>query len=188
MSIIEIFILAFALAMDAFSVSIMAGLQGYCSRKQVLRMAVAFALFQFFMPIIGWFLALQIHNIIMVYDHWVAFILLAIIGGKMIWESRGDNDAPNTDPTKGITLLMLAIATSIDALAVGISFAALDADILSASIIIGLVCFAMTAVGMYLASKLAQNKSYISMYANILGGVLLISIGVKILFEHGVFG
>ncbi len=187
MSFTEILILALALAMDAFSVAIMTGVKGCCSYKQMLRMSVTFAFFQFMMPIIGWVLAIQFYDVIVSLDHWIAFTLLAFVGGKMLWEAKGDQHTLQDDPTKGLTLLLLAIATSIDALAVGISLAALSVSIFWSSVVIGIVCFVMTVLGMRLSYMLVRNRDDISKFANIFGGLILIAIGMKILFEHGVF-
>ncbi len=184
MNLFEIFLLALALAMDALSVSIMAGIKGCCAPRQILRMSGAFGFFQFLMPILGWLLASQLYDFIMSFAPWLAFFLLFLVGVKMLWEARSAQDELQNDPTQGLTLIMLAIATSIDALAVGISFAALNMEILWTASIIGIVCFIMTALGMKLSNLLVSSKGNISKYANIIGGLLLISIGVKILLEH----
>ncbi len=188
MGLLEIITLGFALSMDTFSVAVAVGLQRCCSYKQTLRMAGSFAFFQCLMPIIGWFLGTQVHDIIATYDHWVAFILLSFVGGKMIYESREAQQAPSTDPTKGYTLLILSIATSIDALAVGISLAALKTDIFLPAVIIGIICFLVTALGLHLRKIFIKNQCNFAKYANVFGGILLIVIGIKILVEHGVFG
>ncbi len=186
MSFFEIFIIAVALAADAFSVALVVSIKGCCSAKQILRMASTFGFFQFFMPLVGFFLYSQVHSFIEAYDHWIAFILLAVVGGKMLWEgySHSDEDADepkNGDPTKGFTVIVLAIATSIDALAVGGTFAALHVDVWSSAILIGVVCFIMTAIGMILSRCLLQKNSLIVKYANMIGGIVLIAIGLRIL-------
>ncbi len=186
MTIAEILILSLALSVDAFSVAVIAGANG-CSHRQVLRMAGTFGVMHFLMPSLGWFFALQLKDIIGAFDHWVAFILLAFVGGKMIWEAIQNPEDENIDLTKGLALLMLAFATSVDTLAVGISFTALNINVLWTVISISLTCFLATAVGMYLSHAILQNKVNIAKYANIFGGFILISIGVKILFEHGAF-
>ncbi len=186
MNYIEILLLALALSMDAFSVALMAGLKGCSSLRQTLRLAGAFGFFQFAMPLAGWLLAGQAQNFIAAFDHWVAFGLLTLVGGKMLWDAK-DLKENDSDPTLGGTLLILAIATSIDALAVGVSFAALNVNIFTASLIIGIVCFGVSFLGAQLSARLALKNERISTYANVLGGIILIAIGVKILFEHGVF-
>lgn len=194
MPISEIFMLALALAMDAFAVSVGTG----CALRTVNtglygRMAGAFGFFQFFMPVVGWALGLTVQGYISDFDHWVAFVLLAWIGGSMIRESRGSGDDDDTcpvlshDPSRGRALLLLAVATSIDALAVGLSFALLEVPVLMPSIVIGLVCAVLTAAGLFLGQKLARAALF-GRRAELLGGCVLLIIGLKILVEHGVFG
>ncbi len=185
MTFFEIFIIAVALAADAFSVALVVSIKGCCSTKQILRMASIFGFFQFFMPLVGFFLFNQVHDFIEAYDHWVAFILLSLVGGKMLWEgyAHDANDAEepsSTDATKGLTALTLAIATSIDALAVGGTFATLHMEIWMPSIVIGIVCFIMTALGMILSRCLLQKNATIVRYANMIGGIILIAIGLRI--------
>ncbi len=189
MSFLEVFIIALALAADAFSVALVVSIKGCSSCKQILRMSSAFGFFQFFMPLMGFFLYTQVHNYIEKYDHWIAFVLLAIVGGKMLWEGinhdkEEDESTHIQDPTKGITVLTLALATSIDALAVGGTFASLRMDIWWPSLLIGVVCFIMTAMGMMLSRFLLQQNAYIVKYANVIGGIILVGIGCKILFPE----
>jgi putative Mn2+ efflux pump MntP len=148
----------------------------------VLRLAAAFGLFQFAMPIAGWLAGLTIVNVIANYDHWIAFALLAYVGSKMIWEAlKKEEEKETDDQTKGLPLLLLSIATSIDALAVGFSFSVLKEQILFPSVIIGIVCFLMTAVGVIFGKVLAR---IFGKKVSIFGGVVLIGIGIKILIEH----
>lgn len=148
----------------------------------VLRLASAFGVFQFVMPIIGWLAGLTIVNIIAGYDHWVAFALLAYVGSKMIWEAlKKEQEKEINDQTKGLSLLMLSIATSIDALAVGFSFSLLRTEIIFPAVIIGIVCFLMTIVGMIFGKGLA---GIFGKKVGIFGGLVLIGIGVKILIDH----
>ncbi len=186
MSFFEIFIIAVALAADAFSVALVVSIRGCCSAKQILRLASFFGFFQFFMPLLGFFLFNQIQSFMENYDHWVAFILLSFVGGKMLFEGYKHNEAVEKndhtlDPTKGITALTLALATSIDALAVGVTFASLQMNIWIPSLIIGAVCFFVTALGMLISRFLLQKNAYIVRYANMIGGIVLIGIGLKIL-------
>jgi len=183
MSLITIFLLAVGLGIDAFSVAI--GIGATHQQKSwtpVLRLSCAFGLFQFFMPLIGWLAGSTVVNLIAGFDHWIAFGLLALIGVKMIREAfEAEENEERADKTKGMPLLMLSIATSIDALAVGFSFSLLKTPILYPSVIIGLVCFAMTAVGMVFGKALAR---IFGRKVEILGGLVLIGIGIKILMEH----
>jgi putative Mn2+ efflux pump MntP len=176
---------ALALAMDAFAVSIgLSVLPGGLKFSQSLRLALFFGFFQFFMPLVGWLSGKQIHHLIRNVDHWVAFGLLLFVGGKMVADSfRKQEVKKNTahDPTVGITLILLSIATSIDAFAVGLSFAALQHKILIPSLLIGIVALILTFVGTRLGpviGKMAGKR------AEFLGGLVLIFIGVKILIDH----
>lgn len=183
MSLFTIFLLAVGLGIDAFSVAI--GI-GAANRKQswtpVLRLSLAFGLFQFVMPLAGWLAGSTVVSLIENFDHWVAFALLVLVGGKMIWEGlEKEKDEEKADQTRGWPLLLLSIATSIDALAVGFSFSLLKTPILFPAVIIGVVCFAMTAVGMTFGKVLAR---IFGKKVEILGGLVLIAIGVKILIEH----
>jgi len=183
MSFISIFLIALALSMDAFSVAMALGAAG---RKvpsiTVIRLATAFGIFQFVMPILGWLLGKTVVSYISDYDHWIAFALLTIVGIRMIKEYFDKDEKERTkDPTKSWSLLMLSIATSIDALAVGVSFAFFDVNIYYASAIIGIVCFIITALGMIFGKKLSV---LLGKKAVLLGGIVLIAIGIKIVIEH----
>jgi putative Mn2+ efflux pump MntP len=180
---ISILIIAIGLGMDAFSVAVGVGANSRAlSLMPALRLSFHFGLFQFLMPIAGWFAGSTVANIIAAYDHWIAFGLLAVVGGKMIVESFSQEEKVfTTDPTRGITLIMLSVATSIDALAVGLGFAFLKIPILIPSIIIGIVAFCMTAMGMFFGDKLGK---VFGRRVGIVGGVILIVIGVKIVIEH----
>jgi len=183
MDLITVFIIAVGLGIDAFSVAI--GIGAANEKKSwppVLRLASAFGAFQFFMPVAGWFAGLTVVSIIDSYDHWVAFVLLAFVGGKMIREGFAEEkEEEKTDRTKGMPLLLLSIATSIDALAVGFSFSLLKTQIIIPAVIIGVVCFAMTAVGMLFGKVLA---GIFGKKVEIFGGAVLIAIGIKILIDH----
>ena len=183
MSLITIFLLAIGLGVDAFSVAIGIGAAGYKkSWAPVLRLSLAFGIFQFVMPLVGWLAGSTVVDWIQGFDHWVAFALLVVVGGKMIWEGfEEEADEEKTDQTCGWPLLVLSIATSIDALAVGFSFSLLKTPILFPAAIIGIVCFMMTAVGMIFGKVLAR---IFGRKVEILGGLVLIAIGVKILMEH----
>lgn len=177
--------IALALAMDAFAVSIgISTALKDVTKKQIVRVAFAFGIFQFMMPVIGWSAGHNIQRYIQNFDHWVGFGLLLIIGVRMIYHSlkqRDDSKKPISDPTRGSSLLLLAVATSIDALAVGLSLAVLDVEIIYPAIVIGLVAFLMTVFGMKMGSFLGK---FVRSAGEILGGVILIIIGVTILIEH----
>jgi len=185
MSIVVLLGIALALAMDAFAVSIGLGLSLHpATAAQTLRLAFHFGLFQFLMPVAGWAAGERSIGLIGPYDHWVAFGLLLAVGGKMTIESfrkGGEDRLERPDPTRGISLLVLSVATSLDALAVGISLAALGVAIQYPAIIIGLVAFVMTIVGMKLGPVLGR---IIGRRAELLGGLVLILIGIRILVDH----
>ncbi len=183
MNLINTIFIAFGLAMDAFAVSITSGLTiKNLKIKHAFRIAFFFGLFQAIMPIIGWFSGLNIKDFIVSIDHWIAFILLSFIGCKMIYEStKIESEEIKTNPLHFHTLLLLSIATSIDALAVGISFAFLQISIITPIIIIGVVTFILSFIGVFIGDvkgHLFQGK------IEILGGIILIGIGLKILIEH----
>lgn len=196
MAILTLLALAVALAMDAFAVAVATGMQLRCiTLPQTVRMAGAFGFFQFAMPVAGWFLGVGVQKHIENYDHWVAFALLAFIGGRMLkeaWEKRGQNLEEEcavcpADPTKGTSLLVLAVATSIDALAVGLSMAILGQGVWFPAVVIGVVCAALTAFGIHLGRIMCSLAGNWGNYANIAGGLVLIGIGFNILRDHGVW-
>jgi len=183
MDIFSIFAIAVGLAMDAFSVSIVAGAAIETPNfRHYFRLAFHFGLFQFLMPIIGYLAGSSIESYIKDYDHWIAMGILLFIGGKMIKDSFSKEEKNiHKDPSKGFTLIFLSIATSIDALAIGLSLGVLGKVILIPSIIIGIVCSGFSIGGVYLgkrAGNLLGNK------VERIGGIILIIIGVKIVFEH----
>jgi putative Mn2+ efflux pump MntP len=177
--------IAFALAMDAFAVSLGLGLSlKPATGGQTFRLAFHFGLFQFLMPVVGWAAGETLIRHIEKYDHWVAFVLLLGVGGKMIYESfrpEKGSGSGRSDPTRGASLLVLSVATSLDALAVGLSLAALRVDIVFPAVVIGIVAFAMTVAGMKIGPSLGK---IIGRRAELLGGVILILIGIKILVDH----
>jgi putative Mn2+ efflux pump MntP len=180
--------IALGLAMDAFSVAIGVSIAlGGTSKRQTFRLAWHFGLFQALMPIIGWLAGTSVRPWIERWDHWLAFVLLGAVGGRMIIESiRGDDGKPTrTDPTRGWSLVVLSIATSIDALAVGLSFAALGVQVWTPAAIIGVTAAVMTLLGT-LGGR-ALGARFGSRMA-VVGGVVLIGIGLWILFEHLVAG
>ncbi len=185
MSILEILLLAIGLAMDCFSVSVAAGLSSHNTQKgPFVLMALFFGLFQALMPVIGWFCANQFAAYMDQFDHWIAFLLLLYLGGNMIRESFKDEEQ-TAEISHLRTLLVLSIATSIDALAVGISFACIGmstfGDILLPIIVIGSVSFVLSCVGSLIGAMVGKR---INLRAELLGGIILIVIGTKILIEH----
>lgn len=182
---------AVALAMDAFAVAIATGVSlKQVSFRQTFRLSYHFGLFQTLMPIIGWRLGASMQSYVQASAHWVAFILLALVGSNMLKEAIDDNQEQSKrtdkDSTKGMTMVVLSIATSIDALAVGLSMSMLQVSIIYPAIIIGLVAGAFTIVGLHLGKYIA-NLSWLSMRAKIVGGLVLWLIGLNILRENGVF-
>ncbi len=183
MNLAEMLLLSTGLAMDAFAVSIAAGL----TTKQpkltgALKIAVVFGIFQASMPFLGWLLANNFGSWVEKFDHWIAFCLLFFIGAKMIFESfkRGDN-RPAENPLKTNVLLTLAFATSVDAFAAGISFSFLKIAIFSPVIMIGIVTFVFSFAGVKIGSRIGH---YLEHKVTVLGGLVLIGFGVKILAEH----
>ncbi|WP_319471761.1 manganese efflux pump MntP family protein [uncultured Pseudodesulfovibrio sp.] len=185
MGSIELITIAIALAMDAFAVSIATGVTlKSVSPRQTFRLAWHFGLFQALMPVLGWYLGGTVRSYIETYDHWIAFGLLGYIGYNMIREAFADEEETQGDPTKGMTLVILSIATSIDALAVGLSLSMLGISVWWPSLIIGIVALLFTAAGLHLG-KTAVKAERLGKYSEILGGTVLIAIGLKILWEHG---
>ncbi|MCX6826562.1 MAG: manganese efflux pump MntP family protein [candidate division Zixibacteria bacterium] len=184
MNIFAIIGIAFGLAMDAFAVAIAVGSRmNRLTVRPLFRLSFHFGLFQFMMPIIGWLIGSQIARLVHNFDHWVAFGLLSIIGSKMIYESftKHERKASFNDPTRKWSLLMLSIATSIDALAVGLGIAFLDVKIILASLIIGVVAAIMTMIGMVFGRILGTRFGRIM---EIVGGSILIVIGINIVVGH----
>lgn len=179
---VTIWLIALSLAMDAFAVSISNGVsvRGFGGRHAVLQ-GIYFGVFQFLMPVIGWFLGSSVKTYISSVDHWIAFGLLAVIGGNMIRESLHPEEEAGQSRLSAKVLVLQAVATSIDALAVGISFAILDVNIWMASAIIGVVAFVLGVAGGFLGKRLGD---FLESKAEFVGGLVLIAIGVKILVEH----
>jgi putative Mn2+ efflux pump MntP len=182
MGIITILLIAIGLSMDSFAVSVSNGLtiRDLDIRKMIL-IAFSLAIFQALMPLFGWLAGVGVENYIKEFDHWIAFILLSFIGGKMIYEGIFKKDSLKNSKLKIATLLGQSLATSIDAFAIGISFAFLDIEILFPVIIIGVITFIASIIGLYIG-KYFGDKFGSSL--EIFGGVVLVGIGLKILIEH----
>ncbi|MBL7967629.1 MAG: manganese efflux pump [Prolixibacteraceae bacterium] len=183
MEILTVFFLAIGLSFDSFAVSVCSGLNLPQIRFiQATKIAIFLALFQALMPLVGWLVGNSIKSLIEPVDHWIAFGLLSLIGGKMIIESFIDSEQREIkNPLHIKVILLLSLATSIDALAVGFSFATLLEKILIAVFIIGSVTFIASMLGILLGKKTGPK---INKYAEIIGGLILIIIGTKILIEH----
>mgnify|MGYP000819924287 FL=1 len=182
MGLIELFLIAVGLSMDAFAVSVCKGLaMPKCTFKKAAIVGLWFGGFQALMPAIGYVLGAQFQETIASIDHWIAFVLLALIGGNMIHEAL-DNDEEEADASLDVkTMFLLAVATSIDALAIGITFAFLKVNIIPAVCFIGIVTFIISFAGVKIGNVFGaryKNK------AEIVGGVILILLGLKILLEH----
>ena len=182
MSFVEILLIGIGLSMDAFSVSICKGLttKGF-SWKMALTCGLWFGFFQALMPVIGYFLGVQFQQYIEAYDHWIAFGLLFLIGANMIREALMGKEEESSNLLDFRTMLLLAIATSIDALAVGVSFACIQVRLWSSVLIIGVTTFLFSILGVKIGNVFGSKfeKS-----AGIVGGIILILIGLKILLEH----
>lgn len=175
---------AVGLSMDAFAVAIAAGLTiERVTPRHTFRLAFHFGLFQFLMPILGWLAGHQVAAYIGAWDHWLAFGLLGYVGGKMLWEARSERGPEETkaDPTRGLTLVTLSLATSIDALAVGLSMAFLGVSVWLPSVVIGIVAATLTAIGIGFGSRLGPRCGR---WAEIAGGCVLIFIGLRIVWSH----
>lgn len=187
--LIEIFLIAVSLALDAFAVSVSSGISipGFGGR-QAVKMGVWFGGFQFAMPLIGWFLGSSVSQYIEAVDHWVAFGLLALIGGRIVWGAlkAGAGEEEEAPPDLSARrLCLLAIATSIDALAVGVSMAFMKVDILVSALVIGVVAFGLSVVGGLVGKRLG---ALFQRRAELVGGLVLVGIGIKILAEHTMGG
>jgi len=182
LDLFEVIFVAIGLAIDAFVVSVSSAGTGWInSKRAVFRLSFHFGLFQFLMPVIGWFIGSKLEPIIATYDHWVAFILLQIVAIRMIGSGAGpDRAAASTDPSRGLNLVMLSLATSIDALAVGFSLAMIEVNIWYPSVIIGLITALMSLTGIRLgrvfSKKLGRSMA-------ISGAIILSIIGFRILFS-----
>ncbi len=183
MDFLTLLFIAFALAIDAFAVSLSTGAYlGKPDTRQTFRMAFHFGLFQFLMPIIGWAAGTGFVSLIEAADHWIAFGLLGAIGGRMIWNAfRNEEETVRKDMTKGWSLMSLSIATSIDALAVGLSLSCINVHILIPAVLIGAVAGIMSVVGIRLGERVSQA---FGKHMEYIGGIILILIGVRIVLEH----
>lgn len=183
MTYFDLILLSVGLAMDASAVSMVAAASGFTNgSRAVFRLAFHFGLFQAGMPFLGWLLGSSVVDLISAWDHWIAFGLLAVVGGRMIYSGLDANEERMvSDPTRGFTLITLSVATSIDALAVGFSFSLLDLGILIPCLMIGWITFFMSL----LATRLGRAAgARAGKRVEILGGLILMGIGTRILLSH----
>ena len=183
MDFLTIVFIAVGLAMDALAVSLGIGTGQYaCETRPQFRLWFHFGLSQALMPVLGWLGGLSVQAYIADFDHWVAFVLLAFVGGRMIRSGISDgDDVQDCDPSRGSMLVLLSIAVSIDALAVGFSLAAMRVSIFYPAVVIGLVTATLSAIGLRLGGRLGQT---FGKRMEIIGGVILIAIGLRILISH----
>ncbi len=183
MSLLEVFLIALGLAMDAFAVSLAAGTTQHVNGpRPVFRLAFHFGLFQALMPVLGWLLGSGVQRMIAPFDHWIAFALLAFVGVRMIRSGLDPaGEGLTSDPSRGATLVMLSVATSIDALAVGLSLAMLRVDIVYPALVIGIVAAVMSLLGIFLGGRL--GKAF-GKRMEVIGGLILIGIGVRVVVSH----
>jgi putative Mn2+ efflux pump MntP len=189
MDLLTILLIALALAVDAFAVALASGVS-LCqvSKRQTFRLSFHFGFFQAMMNIIGWGAGLTVRSLLESFAHWLAFALLALVAVKMIKDAIAgrEEEAQKVDPTRGYTLVMLSVATSIDSLAVGLSFSVLNVSIWLPAATIGIVATVLTIVGLRLGCLLGA-ASRIGARAEVAGGLILLGIGINILHQHGVF-
>lgn len=183
MNFFEVLMLSMSMAMDAFSVCLGAGSQPSTNGpRPTFRLAFHFGLFQFIMPIIGWLAGTTIEQYIRSFDHWIAFSLLAFVGIRMIRSGVNPGDEPQkADPSRGWTMVLLSIAVSIDALAIGLSLGLVGVSVWYPALVIGVVTGLMSWVGLRIGNRLGEK---LGKRMEIVGGVVLILIGVRILLTH----
>ena len=182
MGLLELILISIGLSMDAFAVSVCKGLSmKKMSWKKAVLIALYFGGFQALMPMIGYFLGSSFESVVTSIDHWIAFILLGIIGGKMIKEAFGPDEENCDDDTSLKTMVVLAVATSIDALAVGITFAFLKVNLILSVSLIGIITFILAIFGVKIGNKFGDKYER---KAELAGGCILILMGIKILLEH----
>lgn len=182
MTVLELLLIAIGLSMDAFAVAICKGLaineKGW---KKSIIIGLYFGLFQAIMPVIGYFLGTTFEDLVTKIDHWIAFLLLGLIGGSMLKEAFSNNSESYDDNVGFKTMIVLAIATSIDALAIGITFAFLNVNLVMAVLMIGIITFMLSIIGVKIGNQFGVRYGK---RAEIVGGIILILLGVKILLEH----
>lgn len=183
MGTLQIVLIAVGLAMDAAAVSLGAAASGYANEpRAVFRLSFHFGLFQFMMPVLGWLLGIGVEQYVSSVDHWIAFGLLAYVGAKMIWSGIKPSDQNlKSDPSRGFTLVMLSVATSIDALAIGLSLAMLKVSIWYPSVAIGIITAVLSVAAIKLGNRLGAA---FGQRMEIVGGIILVAIGLRIVLSH----
>lgn len=183
MNFIEVLLISLSMAMDAFAVCLGAGTTGQADGPRPrFRLAFHFGLFQFLMPVLGWLAGTSISHLISSYDHWIAFSLLAFVGGRMVWAGFHPEEAENkSDPSRGWTMILLSIAVSIDALAIGLSLALIGVAVWYPAIVIGVVTGILSLVGLRIGNRLGEKFGHAM---EIIGGLVLIGIGIRIVAAH----
>jgi putative Mn2+ efflux pump MntP len=183
MNLVEVLLIALGLAMDAFAVCLGAGTTQHINGpRPVFRLSFHFGLFQAIMPVLGWIVGTTVEQWIAPVDHWIAFGLLAFVGVRMVRSGlQSEDEADTVDPSRGATLIMLSVATSIDAFAVGLSLAVLNVGIIYPAIVIGLVAGGMSLLGLALGSRLGKT---FGKRMEIIGGIILIAIGARVVISH----
>ncbi len=183
MELVEILFIAFGLAMDASAVSLVAAASGFAKEsRSTFRLAFHFGLFQFLMPVLGWLLGINFSAYFSAFDHWIAFGLLFFVGGRMIRSGlKPENESFVNDPSRGFTLIMLSVATSIDAFAIGLTLAMLNVSIWYPSVIIGFVTALLSVISIMIGKQLG---ALVGKRMEIVGGIVLILIGAHILISH----
>ncbi len=183
MSLPEMIALALGVAMDAFAIAIVVGASPHnVGFSPTFRISFHFGLFQFLMPVLGWFLGSAVAGYVQIFDHWIAFFLLFWIGGKMVYSAcRGESEISVRDPSRKGQLIILCLATSMDALALGFSLNLLKVDVWMPSVLMGVVTALLSCIGMRFGRFLGKNSGR---WMTALGGLVLCGIGVKVLLEH----
>lgn len=186
MTLFSLIVLAIGLSMDSFAVSLTSGvLMKPFHLKRACKFAFIMAIFQALMPVIGWLLGVGFRNFITAFDHWIALGLLTYLGGRMIYEAMQKDEQEQFDPCCTRTAMSMGLATSIDAMAVGISLSFLNVDLLQSAVVIGITTLLFSLAGIYIGKKIG---THLKKGAGILGGVILILIGLKICLEHLIGG
>jgi len=182
LTLYELILISFGLSMDCFAVSLTFGCSGKLKWKNILSIAFLFGAFQGLMPLLGWFMGQSIRYLIEPVDHWIAFAILAVIGLKMIWQSfLAEDEKKSLDIANPVVVLSLAFATSIDALVTGVGFGFIKVNIAEAVVMISLITFVVSVTG----AKLGEQTKFIpARWAEFTGGLVLLSIGLKVLLEH----
>ena len=183
MNFFEILLISLSMAIDAFAVCLGAGTTGQADGiRPKFRLAFHFGLFQFIMPVLGWLAGTTVQRYIQAFDHWIAFGLLAFVGGRMLWSGfHPQRDENKNDPSRGLTMVLLSIAVSIDALAIGLSLALIGISVWTPAIAIGVVTGIMSWLGLSIGNRLGKRFGNVM---EIIGGIVLIGIGVRIVISH----